>query len=58
MKMKIKELTLKEIFDLCDKYETDESCRKKCPMRKVCKMYLSLAIDRTELEREVEIDEL
>lgn len=57
MKKKIKDLTLNEIFKLCDKYETDKSCRKKCPMKEVCKIYLSLAIDRTKLESEVEVNE-
>lgn len=57
VKQALKDLTLGQVFEICDKYDTDESCRKRCPMREVCKLYLSLAIDRTKLESEIEVDE-
>ena len=57
MKKKIKDLTLEEMLGFCEKYDTDESCRKKCPLKECCKIYLTLAVDIEKLEKEVEVDE-
>ena len=57
IKKKIKDLTLEEYINICEKNETDEKCRKHCPLKDFCKMYITLAIDTTKLESEVEVDE-
>ena len=53
--MKIKELTLEQIFEICEMYDTDVACQKKCPLKNFCKCYLTLVFDYQRLDDEVKI---
>lgn len=55
MKLKIKDLTVEQLFKECDKHEYIDDCKYKCPLRKFCKMCLSSGFDYEHIFDEVEI---
>ena len=55
MKKKIKDVTIGELLNTCDKYENALDCNCKCPFRKFCIEYISSCVNYEYLESEVEL---